>query len=260
MTDEKFVADQALAAAQPYLIGTGAEPYAVIPADAQTVSLEDYLPEPIRVRRSATMHTPGDFALYFGTWGRDESRIYADIDQLQIMGLIDEHGMAPSWCSHRVFYDCPLSPEWLAWTKNDKKVMDQIAFAEWLEDRAADIVEPSGTELLGIATAFHVTRKATFSSSAVLQSGEFSIQYSEATQSGSVELPQVIKLGIAPFRDGVKYEVLARLRYRLKEGSLALWYELIDPGKFVDDAFMAIIAEIQETTSDTIYRASTKGL
>ncbi len=43
---------------------------------------------------------------------------------------------------HRGTYAFPLSDEWKAWIENDGKAMDQQKFAEFLEDRITDVIQP----------------------------------------------------------------------------------------------------------------------
>ena len=85
-----------------------------------------------------------------------------------------------------------------------------------------------------------------------LQSGEFEFQFSEQNQSkGTVTVPEKIAIGIAPFQNGTRYRIEARLRYRLREGQLSIWYELIEPQKVLDDAFNEVKCNIRDSI-DTV--------
>ncbi|WP_269057538.1 DUF2303 family protein [Yersinia pseudotuberculosis] len=82
---------------------------------------------------------------------------------------------APTWNDHRAHYRCELSKAWKIWQKYDGQTLSQEQFAELLEDRAADVVNPTGAELLEIATKFQVIRKAVFGSAMRLATGDWRI-------------------------------------------------------------------------------------
>ncbi|MDU3787885.1 MAG: DUF2303 family protein [Serratia marcescens] len=42
----------------------------------------------------------------------------------------------------------------------------------------------------------------------------------------------------------------ARIRYRLREGKLILWYELIDPKKIIEHAYNEIMVDLQNQLPD----------
>lgn len=243
----KWLADLA---ANPIAVAEGGAPIVRVPTGVGLESLEQFMPAPLRIKRNLRVKTVESFVRYFNEFYEDASRIYADGDTVMIRGVLDDHTDrdGPQWCDHSVTYSCPYSREWLAWTKNDRKKCSQVDFAEWLEDHTADIVEPIGTDLLNLCNQLQIHRKATYGSSQRLASGEHSFSYSEENQSGTVEIPSMIKLGVPVFVDGAVYAVDARFKYRLEEGRLVLWYELVNPQKYVEDAFAAILDQIRSET------------
>ena len=48
----------------------------------------------------------------------------------------------PRFGDHKARYDFPLSDEWTAWRDADGKTLEQIDFAEFLEDRIVDVMAP----------------------------------------------------------------------------------------------------------------------
>ena len=123
-----------------------------------------------------------------------------------------------------------------------------VEFAEWLEDRTADVQEPSGTDLLSLCLDLQVHRKVVYGSARRLESGEHSFSYTEENQSGTVQIPATITLGIPVFQGGTSYAITARLRYRLTEGNLILWFELVEPQKYVEDGFNEAVEAIHAST------------
>jgi len=216
-----------------------ATPFIAVPRGHELQSAEQFLENPSRIRKSMPVNTPESFIKYFNKFSDDDSLVVLNDDNQSITGFLDYHStQAPSWCSHQVKYECPKSREWQTWLRFNTQKFDQLGFAEFIEENIKDFAEPSGGELLEIATKFSVIRTAVFNSGVKLQSGEFEFQFSEQNNSkGTVTVPEKIAIGIAPFHNGTKYRIEARLRYRLRDGELKIWYELIEPQKVLEDAF-----------------------
>ncbi|EPB7317367.1 DUF2303 family protein, partial [Salmonella enterica subsp. enterica] len=112
-------------------------------------------------------------------------------------------------------------------------------FAEFLENNMQNVAPvsdsyqgPSGTELLEMVLAFQETRKSEFKSVKRLSDGTCQFQFSnEKSGSGNTKMPEKISLAISPFHNGSPYQVDARIRYRLRDGQLVVWYGLIEPKK-----------------------------
>ncbi|MBU2707690.1 DUF2303 family protein [Zooshikella marina] len=227
-------------------------PFVAIGNDYKLVSIEQYLPHPIKTRQNIKMNTVKSFIDYINRFKNPHTTIFADDTCQSFKAIIDFHHSQeePRSGAHTVEYGCPLSREWEAWQAMNKEKMDQTSFAEFLEERAEDIVSPSGAELLEIALKFNVIRKAVFGSAMRLNTGEYQFTYSEDNQKGTVELPEQIKLGLAPFHNGEKYEVKAKLYYRLHDGRLLLWYKLIQPERVIEDAFKEVTQDIQNGVGD----------
>jgi len=231
------------------------EPYAILPEGHRLESLQQLLPEPARITRKLVMADADSFSTYVDAWKHEHSELTASQDRLVIECTLDGHAKTkPSWCAHTVQYPCPLSREWKSWISNDRKRMTQLEFAEFLEDHVNDVVEPMGAELLSLANQLQIIRKATFGSTQRLASGEVSFQYTNENETGTVEIPERITLGIPVFHGGGPYAVNARMKYRLREAELQLWFELIEPEKYLEDAFNEVVAQIEGSTDLNAYR------
>ncbi len=254
---EKLVAR----AAEPKTLEEGGEPFAYVPEDMAMISLEQYLESPTRIHRALIVTTLESFNRYYNEFkdgeGKGNSRIYVDGETVCVVGILDDHQAhsadggdptLPSWCDHRVVYKCPYSRQWEAWMGMDRRKVGQVEFAEWLEDRTQDVQEPSGGDLLSLCLDLQVHRKVVYGSATRLASGEHSFQYSEDNETGTVEIPASITLGIPVFQGGTNYAITARFRYRLSEGKLVLWYELVEPQKYVEDAFNEVVEAVTDET------------
>ena len=218
--------------------------------------MEHYLAAPTRVRRALIVTTLETFNRYFNKWKAEASQIFVDQETVAVVGIIDEHrDDLPSWCDHRVIYKCPYSRQWEAWMQMDRRKVSQVEFAEWLEDRTQDVQEPSGTDLLSLCLDLQIHRRVVYGSARRLETGEHSFTYTEDNETGTVEIPGEITLGIPVFTDGTSYAIKARFRYRLVEGNLTLWFELVEPQKYVEDAFGEVIEAVKAATEVEPLRA-----
>lgn len=242
-------------------IGELGEPFVAAPGDWKLHDAGRFLEEPTRIKRSTKLLTLEDFGKYVKDYGfEDSTRIYADSERMIFVAILDDHlRTAPSWCTHTACYECPLSREWKAWKANDNKRMSQIEFAEFLEDRAQDVEEPAGADLYEMAVKFRVIRKSVFGSATRLSTGELSFEYSNENQKGTIELPESISIGIPIFHHGAGYRLRARLKYRLADSELTLWYSLVEPDRSVEDAFNENLEQVREF-GPVVYEASTDSI
>ena len=75
----------------------------------------------------------------------------------------------------------------------------------------------------------------------------------EQSGGGKARLPEEITLGIQPFRNGDFYQIKARVRYRIKDGALTLWYELINPEKVIESAFNSTIEKLKTNIANVYF-------
>ena len=224
-------------------------PFTVIPQGYSIENLERLMPRPTRIKSAVKVSSIDSFLSYLIDRKTDHTVVFADEKTRTMLGVIDYHEKAgvASWCTHQVEYTADLSREWLAWLSMHNKALSQIDFADFLEERITDIVKPSGSEMLEIATKLHVIQKAVFGSAVHLRTGEFQLQWSNENQKGTVEVPEKVELGIPVLHKGAAYKVEARLRYRLHEGAVHFTYKLVEPEHTVETAFAKQVAEIAST-------------
>lgn len=236
----------------------GGGAYTILGTGDQVHDLEHLLDTPRRVQSSVTAHDPDTFVAYFNAFKfPGESVIFADRDNVQLIGVIDYHHESPAWCSHQVIYTAPHSPEWLTWTGKHGRSMTQPDFAQFIENNVDDIREPSGAEMLEVSRSLQAKKSVDFSSAIRLATGEQEFTYAETIQGsagkGKLKVPEVFKLGIPVFVNDAPYEVTARLRYRINEGKLSLWYDLLRHPQIEVDAFMTIIGTVATATAVAIW-------
>ena len=69
----------------------------------------------------------------------------------------------------------------------------------------------------------------------------------------SMKLFEKISIGIPVFWGGAAYRIDARLRYRVKDGGLKFWYELIRADKVMEDATKTMIEKIKADTGVPLF-------
>ena len=222
---------------------TGSAPFLVMPGGTFK-SLERLLPAPLRVLATVVARTVAGFTDYLLRYAQPTTMVFAWAGDKSFTGVIDHHGPEdPRWCSHRVVLTLLKTPEWQVWEGKDGVKMGQEEFSEFLEDNLPDIASPAGAELLEVAQELWATRSANFASSVRLDNGQHQFKYEESisgsARKGTLDIPPTFTLGIAPFEGAVRFEVTARFRYRIdSDGKLALWYDLLQPERVLDTAYL----------------------
>lgn len=237
-------------------------PSILVPEGYEVNSLEHLQLAPTRIRQNVNLISPGSLIAYIQRFRDERSVVFADKTKTRIVAVLDFHQSAhiANWGSHKAVYDCPFSDDWKAWAAGDNSKMNQIDFAEFLENNIKNVAPvgegyagPSGTELLEMVLAFQETRKSEFKSVKRLQDGTCQFAFSdEKTGSGNTKMPEKISLAISPFHNGAAYQIDARIRYRLRDGQLMLWYELIEPKKVVEHAFQEIVTGMENQLGEEL--------
>lgn len=232
--------------------------------------LDQYRTNPRRKRGSFTVHDAASFCRYLKKHGVEETEVWADTLGYRIVGVINAHEGADApvdvpaagWGDHRVVYGVKYTEAWSTWIERDGKLLPQAEFADLIEDRAIDIQVPSAADMLEMAEHFHATPNVRFESSQQASSGERQFEYREtidakAGRAGRLSVPKEFTLGLKPFEGAQPYKVIARLRYRIRDGVLFLGYRLERPTDVLRDAFEDVIAEVQADVTAPIFRGVT---
>lgn len=188
-----------------------------------------------------------------------QAYIYADPDARTITAVFNDQRDVQGWRDHRANFKAEYTPEFERWTRHNGSgaAMDQVKFAEFIEDNLADITEPSAQQLLEVATTLQAKTEINFSSAKRLQDGQNQITYTEsinatAGASGALTIPKEFALGLRIFKNGDGYKLRARLKYRLAGGQVRFWYELDRPERAIEDAFAGYIEKVRTETGYTV--------
>ena len=229
-------------------------PLAFLPAGVQVRSLSEHLLQPERVRQRVTLLTADDFIGYWQRFKSESSVIFGDERTATYTSIIDFHtadGTA-KWCGHVAVYMCPRSKEWEIWAGANGKRMSQAQFAEFIEDNYPDIVKPSHAEMIQVSTSLQAKKSVQFSQATRLDNGQSQLMYQEEvkgtveSKGGSMKIPDGFSLRLPVFLGGPLYPLDARLRYRIDDGKLQIWYDLHRPHKVVEAATQAVTLAIRK--------------
>ena len=221
-------------------------------ANLRVIDMEEYLPDPIRIREVVSVNDPGSLLEYIKRQATGSTVLYADSDRRQIVGVLDHHQLAaPSWGSHRVRMQLALSEEWKAWKDKDRQSFSQEDFSEFLEDRAEDIISPQAAALIEMVQLFRATKSANFRRAVNLANGQNEIVWEENIQAkvgaGEDTVPDKLKLALPVFSDSdLRVSLDARVRFRLREGKLSWHFALVRSESALRAAWSEVLQQIAE--------------
>lgn len=234
---------------------------------------DQYRDFPRRTEGAVYVDNVASFAAYYAKHADPGTEVYADENRHTITAVLDapwpsadDDGYAGDdgarWRQHVLVLKPPFTDAWKTWAGNDRQMMGQTQFAEFIEDNLSDIApEPvPAADMLAVATTFQRHDKVTFSSSTILESGERRLTYEETTdaragEKGKIVVPRAFKIGVAIFDDIAPYGIECRFRHRVKSGALTMAYVMDRPADKVRDAFRSVV-DLAEQTGATIMRGS----
>lgn len=177
----------------------------------------------------------GNIAIYFDR----------NPEKPSVVAVLNGHGKAGAgWGDLRVSIAFRPTPQWVKWKAIDGKMLPQVTFAEFIEDNLEDIAEPAGSVMLEIATYLEAVRTVNFRSGVRLTSGAIQFRHDQSDEAkvgaNTLDVPETIKLGIAPIFGLGSYGVPARFRYRIDNGKLTLGIRL----QRVETMMAAIVEDV----------------
>lgn len=179
-----------------------------------------------------------------GSRGRLE--VWADIDHRQITAI---HDGGDGWRTHISHLDLQHSAEWSDWTHIDGEMLDQVEFAEFIEDHLSSIGEPDGAQLLDICQTLQAHTGVQFKQQQILANGQRTFRWEEtveakAGQTGDLKIPGELVLVLRPFQGSQPIPVKARFRFRPSRDGLRLGIRLAERERVLEEAFTRIVNEI----------------
>lgn len=243
--------------------------FAAVPVGVKLQSLkplfDEWLRVPERMRGTTTLFELESLAAFVNRHKREESLIFIDdSDPLKpsISVVFDAHQPEsvrlttaaaegelgqepePGWQEFRAAYSFPMTPEWEAWHGVSGKWQTQGSFAEFLEERIDEVLDPSEageaatkmaeklgftlagpTKLLDVSRGLHVRVNQNVVNAQNLTTGEIQVVFEEkheAAGGGPSKVPGGFAIIVPVFRGGALYRIPVRVRYRIESGRV-LW-------------------------------------
>lgn len=243
-----------------------------LPPDWQLVEKDEskMLPKPLRKIAQVRVRDVDSFIEYVKRHGSlTDCTIWCLANyvegKISFTGIINDHGAdenAPAWRDHRALFSPEFSEEWRRWTGVNRKQMSQTEFAAFIEDNLKDIASPdgaglpSGSAMLEMALSFEATQDMRFKSAVRLSNGGVNLSFVQDDDAQTLQKMSVFErfaIGVPVFWNGDAYQIDARLRYRVRDGKLAFWFELIRADKVLEAAATTIVSTIKEKTGNPFF-------
>jgi uncharacterized protein YfdQ (DUF2303 family) len=239
-TEAETIRDLALDSAEPTPLRKGDLPGVFVLPEGRRTEIVDPSVFEDTPRRTIGSYTLADIPslIDYGKQHAAETITTVWIDQLKARVVVvfnDADGETAGWRDHRAVCDLIRTPEWEHWTSKNGQYLDQLDFAEHIEDGLLEIIEPPSADMWEIAQSIRGRTDATWRAEGRLDNGAVGFSYIEdvkaeaTTQKGRVEIPSEFRLRVAPFYGEEPAELVARLRYRVREGALKVGYKLDRP-------------------------------
>lgn len=173
--------------------------------------------------------------------------VWADLASRTISTI---HDGLDGWREHRTRLELRHSTEWADWVRVDGQMLDQVEFAEFIEDHLSTIGEPDGAQLLDICQTLQATTGTNFKQQNILANGQRAFRWEEHTeasagQKGDLKIPGELKLVLRPFQGSEPRLITARFRFRPQHDGLRLGVRLVERERVLEDAFMGIVDAVQ---------------
>lgn len=188
-------------------------------------------PTPAHIEQRVTLQDRASLVAYLAAFARPATRVLLDVERSAAVAIIDYHEKEEAGhLLHVAQWPLQFAEEWKRWTGASGKMTGQFEFARFLEENAAEVVAPSGADLLSIARDLQAVRKADFKQAVRLDNFDTAFEYVEETsaktKSGAIEVPTKFKLSLPVYYGEPAVEAYAFLRWKISEGGLTLGYEL----------------------------------
>ncbi|MBB2841424.1 UNVERIFIED_ORG: uncharacterized protein YfdQ (DUF2303 family) [Rhizobium etli] len=253
-------------------------PYVLDPDDGTARSVKSIIDEwrltPQRKSGTAKVKTLESFIDLVERHKTEHSVIFADTDwqKPSLTAVIDYHdktnGGAADNGKHRIHYEFPLSDSWKAWIKINGEPLEQLKFAEFIEDHIADLASPDTmeeedwrhkfsfrvafpNELVSLSRGLQVASEMKVKNVVSLQSGAAQINFEEEHRDAAgnkLDVPGMFILSVPPFFRGEPTRIPVRLRYRLSSGKLFWICQLYRPDVHITEQ---VVRDMERAGADT---------
>jgi uncharacterized protein YfdQ (DUF2303 family) len=231
--------------------------FAIVPTTHRRddITAPGWLPpnKPAYIKEAVTVQTLDSLVEYVNKFKTADTMLFADVAQNSIDAAIDYHGKAQAeHVVHEASMALTFSEEWNAWNAINDKLMKQLDFARFIEENSADIVAPTGAELLEVCRDLQAVRSANFKRAIRTNTDHENFEFSDNTDMRSkngVEVPTKFELSIPVYFGERNVPLQAFLRWNLVGEQLALGIRLHRPEHVRQAMFKEIVLGAADRTS-----------
>jgi uncharacterized protein YfdQ (DUF2303 family) len=224
--------------------------------------------KPRRRRGLATLQAIDSFCDHINRFKAAQSAVFADEAALKFIGVLNYHpegaSSDPAWGDHRALYQCPLSPEWVAWGAGNPIEADQEEFALFLDahdrDLAGDATAPTGTpypspaELMTLAATLETHDNKSAKRVRDPKTGRVRLEFTEDRGvSGDTVIPPAFAIKIPVFRDAEPVIIEVRLRVDVEDGEATFHWQIHDSAKVMRVAFRGLVENVMQATELPVF-------
>lgn len=247
--------------------------------------LKPYLTAPERRAGTATLTDLESFIAHTKRFKDEDSAVFVDRTNQnapKLVSVLDYHRAgstaAPRFGQHRGVYAFPMSDEWVIWTSQNGRYMGQDEFARFIEDHLADVADPSAagdtakafvallscgfvgaSKLLEVSRGLELHVGQRVKQHVKLASGETTMGFEESHTDAigaPLKIPGAFLLGIPVFRNGERYQIPTRLRYRVASGQVTWGYEMHRVAEVRDHAIREACQDVAEECALPVYEGT----
>lgn len=202
-------------------------------------------------------HRPESFVAVYGDYAEARTKVYADSEQKRVVALFDyiePKNESRGWGQFSATIIFQLSRKLREW-RGMLEWQSQEAFANFLEDHLEDVVEPTGQDLLALATDLEANKEGHFKGKLNLDNGSVKLSYQDEVQT-DVEVPRHLTLGIPLFEHGDLFKLKCRLRFNVTSGGVRFKILFTNLEDSISEHFEEIVQGLEESTKATIIRGN----
>lgn len=211
------------------------------------------------VKANATLIDIDSFNSYVNKYKTPSTRIFAApgyapgaSGQAYFKAVLDYHGDSQTVGTnrHTATYQPPYSEEWKLWVRTKHESMQQVDFAEFIEENRKDIRDPSAAFLLELVRRFKFKKTQNFESVVYQHDGSQAITWEDKVKNeeGTIPVPEELTVGLPVYFEGAAYPLTVFMRYRTAE-SKAYFTLKPDRADYVERAaFIEVAAKVSTET------------
>jgi uncharacterized protein YfdQ (DUF2303 family) len=282
-SENQAVIDYVSAHHDVQILDVGGIPAAAVPSGMTLRGVkalrDEYLTKPERLKGTARLETLASFIAHVQRFKDDGSAIFARLgDKPSLRAVYDYNDgpQSPRFGEHRAEYVFPLSREWAAWTAIDGKPMEQGAFAAWMEDHAADVVDPTipqaqgaveklaaveirpgtPTQILGFSRGIDVRVESTVVNRVNLPTGGQKLIFDESIKGAAgepLDVPGGFVVALPLFDGGDHYALPVRLRFRVEKGRVVWSIAILGAADVLREAVTAAAEKARAETEAPLF-------